>query len=68
MNYEIISDEKTPIERTIRLKVVPQYIMDFWKKELKRVSGEVQIPGFRKGKAPLKVVENHALQGWLLNS
>jgi len=59
MHYEIISDEKTPIERTIRLKVLPEYVADFWKKELKRVSGEAQIPGFRKGKAPSKVVENH---------
>jgi FKBP-type peptidyl-prolyl cis-trans isomerase (trigger factor) len=58
MNFEIVTDERTPIERKLRIRVESETVSDAWKQELKRLAGEVEVPGFRKGKAPSSVVEN----------
>lgn len=59
MNIEIISDERTPIERRLLLRVDSESIEQLWDEELTRASREAKIDGFRQGKAPKHLVERH---------
>lgn len=59
MNYEIITDNRTPIERKVTVRVVSDSVEEVWVEELGRSARETEIPGFRKSKAPGKVVEGH---------
>ena len=59
MRYEIVSDDRTPIERRVRVRVAPESVEEVWLEEVGRLERDVMIPGFRKGKAPRRVVERH---------
>ena len=58
MHYTILTDNKTPFERSLTVKVESESIEGIWKEELVRLRGEVEIDGFRLGKAPLRIVES----------
>lgn len=45
--------------RQIRVEVEPDKVRDAWEKILAGLQKEAQLPGFRKGKAPLALVRNH---------
>jgi FKBP-type peptidyl-prolyl cis-trans isomerase (trigger factor) len=57
MHYSILTDTQTPFERRLTIKVEPETIEDIWKEELVRLRGEIEVDGFRLGKAPLRIVE-----------
>jgi len=59
MNYEIFSDERTPGERVIKVRVAGESVGEVWAEEVGRLASDVMITGFRKGKAPPGVVERH---------
>jgi FKBP-type peptidyl-prolyl cis-trans isomerase (trigger factor) len=57
MYYTILTDTQTPFERKLAIKVESESIEDIWKEELTRLRGEIEVDGFRLGKAPLRMVE-----------
>ena len=59
MKYEIIEDERNPVERKIMIRVEPDSVQKVWKGEVARLAGETTLPGFRQGKAPHHLVERH---------
>jgi len=59
MKYEILSDERMPGERVIKVRVAAESVEGVWAEEVGRLAKDVSVPGFRKGKAPLGVVERH---------
>jgi len=59
MKFEIIYDDKTPIERRITVRVDSDSVEKVWREEVGKIGREVGVPGFRKGKAPARVVEGH---------
>jgi trigger factor len=44
---------------TIDIETEPGYAKDAYSKTVRKLGGSVNIKGFRKGKAPLKVIEEH---------
>ena len=52
-----ISLEKTGSSAVITVKMEKADYQDAVKKELKHIASQVEIPGFRKGKAPFSFVE-----------
>jgi trigger factor len=44
--------DKSPVEKTVSIEVEPERYEKVLDKVLNKVSREVVIPGFRKGKAP----------------
>jgi hypothetical protein len=57
MRYEIVEDERTPVERRLHLRVDAESVEAIWRDELRRLARETAVPGFRPGKAPLNLVE-----------
>ena len=50
INFVIIDDE-------IHVKVHKAFVINKYKENLKKLSKDVVVPGFRKGKAPLHIVD-----------
>lgn len=45
MHYELITDNKTPFERKLTIKVKSDSIDEVWKEGLSRLSHEVEVKG-----------------------
>ena len=54
-----VSVERQGNEATIKLEATAAEVNKGFEQAIKRIANQVSIPGFRKGKAPRKVVENH---------
>jgi trigger factor len=54
MNTELI--EKSPTEREIRIEIEPEAVREVYNKVSQKYAKAANIPGFRKGLAPLDVV------------
>jgi hypothetical protein len=59
MKFTILSDDKTPIERTLKIRVESEFIEQIWRQEVLRLAKETTLPGFRPGRAPPHLVERH---------
>jgi trigger factor len=55
MNIEI--EEVGPCKKLLKIEIPKEKIEDEWKKQLNEVSRMANLPGFRKGKAPRKLLE-----------
>ncbi len=55
MNIEI--EEVGPCKKLLRIEIPKERIEDEWQKQLNEVSRMANLPGFRKGKAPRKLLE-----------
>lgn len=55
MNIEI--EEVGPCKKLLKIEIPKEKIEDEWQKQLKEVSRMANLPGFRKGKAPRKLLE-----------
>ncbi|MBI2251310.1 MAG: trigger factor [Armatimonadetes bacterium] len=54
----VICEEKENF-KTLEIEIEPDKIKEAWDKILKKSAQSIVIKGFRKGKAPLKMVENY---------
>ena len=54
MKTELI--EVSPTQKEIKIEIEPEVVRDAYNKVSKKYAGAVQVPGFRKGNAPLDVV------------
>ena len=59
MELKITKEETSPLEVTLTIELESPDVEPFLDKAYRRVSNRVQIPGFRPGKAPRAIVENH---------
>ena len=59
MELKITKEETSPLEVTLTIELESSDVEPFLDKAYRRVSNRVQIPGFRPGKAPRAIVENH---------
>ncbi len=50
-------EEIAPCKKLIKVEVPSETIEQEWQKQLNKLSGMVNLPGFRKGKAPRKLIE-----------
>jgi len=57
MNIEI--EEVGPCKKLLKFDIPKETIDDEWQKQLKEVSKMAKVPGFRKGKAPRKLLEKN---------
>jgi len=57
MNIEI--EEVGPCKKLLKFEIPKETIDDEWQKQLKEVSRMAKVPGFRKGKAPRKLLEKN---------
>ncbi len=57
MNIEI--EEVGPCKKLLKFEIPKETIEDEWQKQLKEVSRMANLPGFRKGKAPRKLLERN---------
>ena len=57
MNIEI--EEVGPCKKLLKFEIPKETIDDEWQKQLKEVSNMAKVPGFRKGKAPRKLLEKN---------
>ncbi|GAX60639.1 trigger factor [Candidatus Scalindua japonica] len=57
MNIEI--EEVGPCKKLLKFEVSKEAIEDEWQKQLKEISRMANLPGFRKGKAPRKLLERN---------
>ena len=57
MNIEI--EEVGPCKKLLKFEIPKETIDDEWQKQLKEVSRMANLPGFRKGKAPRKLLEKN---------
>ena len=57
MNIEI--EEVGPCKKLLKFEIPKETIDDEWQKQLKEVSKMAKVPGFRKGKAPRKLLEKN---------
>jgi len=57
MNIEI--EEVGPCKKLLKFDIPKEAIDDEWQKQLKEVSKMAKVPGFRKGKAPRKLLEKN---------
>jgi len=55
MNIEI--EEVGPCKKLLKIEIPRERIEDEWQKQLNEVSRMANLPGFRKGKAPRKLLE-----------
>lgn len=55
MNIEI--EEVGPCKKLLKIEIPKEKIEDEWQKQLNEVSRMANLPGFRKGKAPRKLLE-----------
>ncbi len=55
MNIEI--EEVGPCKKSLKIEIPKERIEDEWQKQLNEVSKMAKLPGFRKGKAPRKLLE-----------
>jgi len=55
MNIEI--EEVGPCKKSLKIEIAKVRIEDEWQKQLSEVSRMAKLPGFRKGKAPKKLLE-----------
>lgn len=55
MNIEI--EEVGPCKKLLKIEIPREKIEDEWQKQLSEVSRMANLPGFRKGKAPRKLLE-----------
>ena len=54
MNTELI--EKSPTQREIKIKIEPDAVREAYNKVSNKYAKQANVPGFRKGFAPLDVV------------
>ena len=54
MNIEI--EEVGPCKKLLKIEIPKEKIEDEWQKQLNEVSRMANLPGFRKGKAPRKLL------------
>jgi len=59
MDFEIVEEERTPIERRLFVRVESDSVEEIWDEEVLNLAEEAMIPGFRAGRAPLYLVENY---------
>ncbi|MCP4265243.1 MAG: trigger factor family protein, partial [Candidatus Brocadiaceae bacterium] len=57
MNVEI--EEVGPCKKLLKIEIPKETIEGEWQKQLKEVSRMAKVPGFRKGKAPRKLLEKN---------
>jgi trigger factor len=57
MNIEI--EEIGPCKKLLKFEIPKEAIEDEWQKQLKEVARMANLPGFRKGKAPRKLLERN---------
>ncbi|KHE90433.1 MAG: trigger factor [Candidatus Scalindua rubra] len=57
MNIEI--EEVGPCKKLLKFEIPKETIDDEWQKQLKEVARMANLPGFRKGKAPRKLLEKN---------
>jgi trigger factor len=57
MNIEI--EEVGPCKKLLKIEIPKETIEDEWQKQLKEVARMANMPGFRKGKAPRKLLEKN---------
>lgn len=57
MNIEI--EEIGPCKKLLKIEIPKETIEDEWQKQLKEVARMANMPGFRKGKAPRKLLEKN---------
>ena len=57
MNIEI--EEVGPCKKLLKFEIPKETIDDEWQKQLKEVARMAKVPGFRKGKAPRKLLEKN---------
>ncbi|MCR4345496.1 MAG: trigger factor [Candidatus Scalindua sp.] len=57
MNIEI--EEVGPCKKLLKFEIPKEAIDDEWQKQLKEVARMANLPGFRKGKAPRKLLEKN---------
>ncbi|GJQ60545.1 MAG: trigger factor [Candidatus Scalindua sp. AMX11] len=50
-------EEIAPCKKLIKVEIPSETIEQEWQSQLNRLSGMVNLPGFRKGKAPKKLIE-----------
>ncbi|MDR4505651.1 MAG: trigger factor [Candidatus Scalindua sp.] len=50
-------EEIAPCKKLIRVEVPSDKIEQEWQTQLNKLSGTVNLPGFRKGKVPMKLIE-----------
>jgi len=55
---KVTNETSSPLEAILRIELEPEDIDPYLDKAYKRLVQRVQIPGFRKGKAPRSLVEN----------
>ena len=55
MKVEI--EEIGPCKKLLKIEISKEKIEDEWQNQLSKLRGLASIPGFRKGKAPIKLVE-----------
>jgi len=55
MNIEI--EEVGPCKKLLKIEIPKEKIEDEWQKQLSEVSRKTNLPGFRKGKVPRKLLE-----------
>jgi trigger factor len=55
MNIEI--EEVGPCKKLLKIEIPKEKIEDEWQKQLSEISRMANLPGFRKGKAPRKLLE-----------
>lgn len=57
MNIEI--EEVGPCKKLLKIEISKEAIEDEWQKQLKEVARMANVPGFRKGKVPRKLLEKN---------
>ncbi len=57
MNIEI--EEVGPCKKLLKIEIPRETIEDEWQKQLREVARMAKVPGFRKGKAPRKLLEKN---------
>jgi trigger factor len=65
MKYEI--KEISTIKRKAEVEVTPEEFENYYTQALSEISKGVELPGFRKGKVPEKIVEEKVSQEGVLN-
>ena len=63
-NYEKLSSNKAKLDFVVE----PEKFAEGLKTAYNKLKGRFNVPGFRRGKAPMKVIENHYGKGAFFES
>jgi len=58
MDCEIVSEERTPFECKVVIRIEAESVQEVWDEEVSRLADEMMVPGFRIGRAPAFLVVN----------